>query len=81
MFVVPYKPPLPPEPQREQQLIKTDSTRGLGASFGAVGGGCVRKGVWGVCFGEVVWGLFLAGLFWVGRFGVFFIEELFSGGF
>lgn len=70
LFAVPYEPPSPPKP-REQQLIKTDSTHGLGASFGAVHGGCVRKGVWGDCFREGVLGLFLAGLFWVGRFGVF----------
>lgn len=61
VFAVPYEPPWPPEPQREQQLIKTDSTHGLGASSGTVHGGCVRKGGWGDCFKEGVLGLFLAG--------------------
>ncbi|KAL2298415.1 hypothetical protein Nmel_015410 [Mimus melanotis] len=54
VFAVPYEPPSPAEPRREQQLIKTDSTPGLGASFGAAHGGCVRKGFWGDCFREGV---------------------------
>lgn len=75
VFAVPYEPPWPPEPWWEQQLIKTDSTHGLGASFGAVHGGCVRKGVWGDCFGEGVPGRAVLGR----KIGGFSLGELFFG--
>lgn len=71
VFAVPYEPPSPPEPQ-EQQLIKTDSTRGLGASFGAQ-----PQRVFGeTLLGKVFWGTAVLGR----EIRVFFLGELFSGG-
>lgn len=58
VFAVPYEPPWPPEPRWEQQLIKTDSTHGLGASFGAVHGAVSGRGFGEDVLGKVFWGCF-----------------------